>query len=77
MRILCIILLAFTACKHDDTIGTSIIPENNVPQLGYTESFTPKCITVTEDSLRSDELPNPTNVIESDIIRYRSSDDDY
>jgi hypothetical protein len=25
---------------------------------------------------RSDELPNPTNVIESDIIRYRSSDDD-
>ena len=67
IRIFCIVLLAFTACKHDDTIGTSIIPENNVPQLGYTESFTPKCITVTEDSLRSDELPNAIVGICEDI----------
>lgn len=67
MRILCIIILAFSACKHDDTIGTSIIPDNSKPQLGYTESYTPKCITVTEDSLRSDELPNAIAGICEDI----------
>jgi len=67
IRILCIILLAFSACKHDDTIGTSIIPENSKPQLGYSESYTPKCITVKEDSLRSDELPNAIVGICEDI----------
>lgn len=51
-----ILLFLAISCKHDDTIGTSIIPENSGNPPFFNNSTKLISYTVREDSLRSDEL---------------------
>ena len=50
------IWVVFISCKHDDTIGTSIIPEGTNNPPFFSDSFALVPFSIREDSLRTDEL---------------------